>query len=293
MNGIVKSSTLLLILTLVLSLSAFMMGTASATDPPAPTYPPDIPKPSVPQFTLTYADHSYDVPPKTTQSTDPYTGKVTTNTISGYRVKNFTIDINIKNQPYPPTVNHGNASTLKCYIQGKGHYESDDHFLISGDGTDGAFVASSNSEYTLFSMPISITEGAVDVRVQASLGYEYPYYFGFMQMGGWASAGSDWSAVQTINIGDSTPFPMPTATVTTAPSPAPIQTYSTATTAPTIQSDNNSNAGFEVPQLNWFEVGAFGVLGLIVVVLAVFLALSRRKIKALERRPVVSYWFFW
>lgn len=286
MNGAIKSSTLLLILTLVFSISGLTVMTASATDPPAPTYPPDIPKPSVPEFTLTYADHSYDVPSKTTQSTDPYTGKVTTNIIAGYRVKNYTIDIKIKNQPYPSTVNHGNASTLKYYIQGKGHYQPDDNFLISGDGTDGAFVASSSSEYTLASMPISITEGAVDVRVQASLGYEYPYYFGFLPMVGWASTDSDWSSVQTIYIGNSSPIPMPTATVTTTPSPAPTQTYGTATLAPTstTQLDNNSNSGFEVPQLNWLETGAFAVLGLIVVVLAVFLILSRKKIKALEMK---------
>ena len=284
MNGIIKSTTLLLILTLAFSTASLMMLNASATDPPAPTYPPDIPKPSVPQFTLTYADHSYDVPSKTTQSTDPYTGKVTTFTIPGYRAKNFTIDINIKNQPYPPTVNHGNASTLKYYVQGKGHYEPDDYFLISGDGTDGTFVASSSFEYTLVSMPISITKGAVDVRVQASLGYEYPYYFGFMGMTGWVSADSDWSAVQTITIGDYTPIPIPTSTVTPASSTNPTQPNGITTLSPTAQSSINSNTGFDAPPLNWLEIGVFTALGLIIVVLAVFLVLSRKRIKALEMK---------
>ena len=173
MNNASKCLTLLLMLTLALSLLSLQILSASATDPPAPTIKPDIPTPSVPQFTLTYADHSYDVPAETTQSTDPYTGKVTTTTIPGYHVKNCTIDVKIKNQPYPSTINNGNTSTLKYFIQAKGHFESEDHFWISGDGTDGASVVAPNSEYTIVSTPIGISEGAVDYRVQASLGYSY------------------------------------------------------------------------------------------------------------------------
>lgn len=284
MNNASKSLTLLLIITLALSVSSLTVLTASAADPPAPTYPPDIPTPSVPQFTLTYADHSYDVPAKTTQTTDPYTGKVTTNTIPAYHVKNYTIDVSIKNQPYPSTVNDGNTSTLKYFIQAKGHYEDEDHFMISGDGTDGATVAASNSEYTVVSLPISISEGAVDVRVQASLGYDYTYYYGLLPMTGWASADSDWSSIQTITIGDSTPAPIPTSTITPDPSANPTQSYGTTTAAPTSQSSINSDTGFAVPQLNWLEIGAFAGLVLIVVVLAVFLVLSRRRIKALESK---------
>jgi hypothetical protein len=43
-----------------------------------------IPKPSVPEFSLKYVDHSYDVP--TTYGTDPYTGK-TIITQEGYHVQ--------------------------------------------------------------------------------------------------------------------------------------------------------------------------------------------------------------
>jgi hypothetical protein len=200
--------TIFIVITLICSISSLMSMEASCTDPPAPTVKPDIPKPSVPQFTLTYADHSYDVPAKTTSSTDPYTGKVTTTTIPGYHVKNYTVDVSIKNQPYPPTINNGNASTLKYFIQAKGHFETEDHFWISGDGTDGASAVASNSENTVVSIPLGgISEGAVDFRVQASLGYDYAYYYGFVPMGGWASADSDWSSVQTFTIPGTQPSP--------------------------------------------------------------------------------------
>ncbi|MCJ7763000.1 hypothetical protein MUP38_06065, partial [Candidatus Bathyarchaeota archaeon] len=47
-----------------------------------------ITKPSVPEFTVKLADHSYDVPPSTTATTDPYTGKQTVTTQPGYHVEN-------------------------------------------------------------------------------------------------------------------------------------------------------------------------------------------------------------
>ncbi|MCL2691148.1 MAG: hypothetical protein FWE56_02700, partial [Candidatus Bathyarchaeota archaeon] len=46
-------------------------------------------KPSIPQFSVNFVNHPYDVPPTT--STHPYTG-VVTNT-PGYRVDNWTIDV--------------------------------------------------------------------------------------------------------------------------------------------------------------------------------------------------------
>jgi hypothetical protein len=288
MNNTSKSLTALLILLLIVSIASLIVLSASAADPPAPTVKPDIPTPSVPQFTLTYADHSYDIPEKTTTSTDPYTGKAVTNTIPGWHLKNFTIDVIIKNQPYPSTINHGNASTLKYFIQGKGHFESEDHFMITGDGTDAVDVVASNSEYTTVSIPIAISEGAVDIRVQASLGYNYRYYYGLTPMMGWASANSDWSSVHTITIGDSVPvsitatIPPPTSTPTATFTVNPTQQQDTMTTAPTTQSSINSDTDSAAPQLGWLETGAFVALGLIVAALAVFLILSRRRIKALE-----------
>jgi|WetSurMetagenome_2_1015567.scaffolds.fasta_scaffold60383_3 hypothetical protein len=231
--------TVIIIIALICSISSLMSIEASCADPPAPTIKPDIPKPSVPQFTLTYADHSYDVPAKTTSSTDPYTGKVTTTTTPGYHVKNYTIDVSIKNQPYPPTINNGNVSTLKYFIQAKGHFEPEDSFWTSGDGMiDGATKVASNSEYTVASIPLgAISEGAVDFRVQASLGYDYTYYYGLVPFDGWASADSDWSNIQTISIPDGS------VTISTSPNP---------TLSPT--SPQNPTPTPTVPELSWLII---------------------------------------
>jgi hypothetical protein len=224
MKPIGKGLSVLIIITLICSISSLMAMEASCADPPAPTVKPDIPKPSVPQFTLTYADHSYDVAPKTTSSTDPYTGKVTTTTTPGYHVKNYAIDVSIKNQPYPSIINNGNVSTLKYFIQAKGHFEPEDSFWTSGDGMiDGATVVASNSEYTVASIPLgTISEGAVDFRVQASLGYDYTRWIGLVSLPGWASADSDWSSVQTFAIPGTSPSANPTQPIiqpTASPSP--------------------------------------------------------------------------
>jgi hypothetical protein len=224
MKRFTETLTILIIIALICSISSLLTMKASCTDPPAPTVKPDIPKPSVPQFTLTYADHSYDIPAKTTSSTDPYTGKITTTTIPEYHVKNYTIDVSIKNQPFPPTINNGNVSTLKYFIQAKGHFEPEDSFWTSGDGMiDGATAVASNSEYTVVSIPLgAISEGAVDFRVQASLGYDYNYYYGFVPFLGWASAESDWSNVQTFTFPGTSLSANPSQPIiqpTTSPSP--------------------------------------------------------------------------
>jgi hypothetical protein len=282
MNWIIKSSTILLILALALSISAIAVMTASAADPPPPTYPPSIPAPSIPQFTVAYVDHSYDVPAKTTQTTDPYTGNTVTNTISGYHVKNYTIDVTIKNQPYPSTVNNGNTSIMQYGIQRKGHFEPDGNFVGVG-----MFEASS-SAYTVVSLPTDDypRNGTIDLRVCAYLGFHYNYFYGLLPMLGFANAPSGWSNAQSITLTESpsiTPAPtQPPSTATAAPTALPTQSYGTTTPPPTAQSSTNSNNSFDAPQLNWLETGAFAALGLIIIGLAVLLVLSRRKIKALE-----------
>ena len=87
--------TAILIAGLVLA-SAMRLGTAQASTG-AVQAESSIPKPSVPEFTLKYVDNSYDVPPKTTTSTDPYTNEITTTTIPGYHVENRTVEAVIKN----------------------------------------------------------------------------------------------------------------------------------------------------------------------------------------------------
>ena len=89
MNRVSKSLALILILIIAISsLSLMMVKPASAQS---------IPKPSVPQFTLTFQDNTYVVQPTTFATTDPYTGKqtITGSTIGAY-VANASITVDDK-----------------------------------------------------------------------------------------------------------------------------------------------------------------------------------------------------
>ena len=85
-----------------------------------PAFAQSAPAPSVPEFTLKYADYSYSVPP--TYGTDPYTGQNITVT-SGYEVVNETVQFTILNQPFNPYYDSsGNQIQLYYHIRYKGHY---------------------------------------------------------------------------------------------------------------------------------------------------------------------------
>ena len=80
-----------------------------------------IPKPSVPEFTLRYVDNSYYEP--LVYGIDPYTGK-TVLTQSGYHVKNDSVELIIRNQPFESFVNENGSRTHLFYALAiKGHYE--------------------------------------------------------------------------------------------------------------------------------------------------------------------------
>jgi hypothetical protein len=181
---------------------------------------------SVPEFTLQYVDYSYDVPPKTTSTTDPYTNETITATIPGYHVENKTIQATINN----------NIGASYYNFRYKGHYGKEwsyypfdpDSFLgYRLSDTYSVPYEASNSDYTLAALPSDFFKdipegGLVDVQVQALFGDfravpyghiiplpapTYDFYFeGTM---------SDWSNTQTITVGESQtptspePTPMP------------------------------------------------------------------------------------
>ncbi len=123
------------------------------------------------------------------------------------------MDVSIRNQPYPSTINNGNVAVFRYFIEDKGHFQPEDYFRVEGeDGLIGADVVASNSEYTVVSIPIGAVPagGAMDFRVQASLGYDYTYYYGLLPFHGWASVDSDWSNVQTFTIPGTSPSANPT-----------------------------------------------------------------------------------
>ncbi|MCW3994750.1 MAG: hypothetical protein NWE98_01210 [Candidatus Bathyarchaeota archaeon] len=175
---------------------------------PTPAWRPTIgtTNPSVPEFTVRYVDHSYDVPP--TYKIDPYTGKTVVDR-NGYHVDNRTIEVTIKNQAFTPSVTEdGNITGLYYNVRSKGHYEgwndaSSYHYIDK-------FQASTSSQTVIlfFLQNWSIPPGGqVDFQVQAVIGYSYTYVTGLC---GESTARtfvsisqSDWSSTQTITIDSS------------------------------------------------------------------------------------------
>jgi hypothetical protein len=195
MDSISKSLSLLLIVVLLIASSLLIIQFADAQT---------IPKPSVPEFSLQYADHSYDMPPKTTSTFNPYNNKTTENTIPGYQVQNFTIDLKIRNQPIPSMID-GNKSFLLFNIRLKGYYGTNWVYPY-GYGTIDSYPVQSDSDYTVISIPATIYNvgDEIDFQMQAILAYGYnhsltavyPVYVYDYE----AVASSDWSPVQTIAI---------------------------------------------------------------------------------------------
>jgi hypothetical protein len=175
-----------------------------------------ITKPSVPEFTLKLADHSYDVP--ATYSIDPHTGQNITH--PGYHVENKTVDITIKNQPFVSSIN-GTTYQLYYNVRHKGSFEDTWTELSWTEYTSGTLVPQSNSQYTVISYstqsyPIN---ASLDFQIQALMGCYYqrtpqdPFLPTVTYFGVPAAGESKWSSIQTIIISASTPStPLPTTT---------------------------------------------------------------------------------
>ena len=180
------------------------LSTATPTPSPMPSIP--IPTPSVPEFTLKFVDNSYKVPPTKTSTTNPYTGKTTTTTIPGYSVENLTIEVTIKNQPFPSTLN-GNISNLYYNVETKGHFGYGwTEWYTYSYSSPGSLQSQSNSEYTVLSFPANYQSGyEIDFQVEAILGYQYTYTYFIgvdipVHASSFAYQSSDWSPTQTITI---------------------------------------------------------------------------------------------
>jgi hypothetical protein len=182
----------------------------------------------VPEFTLKYADYSYDIPPKTTSTTDPYTNETITTTIPGRHVENKTIEATINNNI---GASYYNFRYKGRYTDKWSYYPFDPNASLPYFLSDSYSVPyeASNSTYTVAALPSyffkDVSEGGeVDVQVQALFGDfraepfghlflpqpTYDFYF--------EGTTSDWSETQTITIGESlNPIPSPTSTPTSTP----------------------------------------------------------------------------
>jgi hypothetical protein len=181
----------------------------------------EIPTPSVPEFTLSYKDLSYDEPP--TYEIDQFTGKNVTKQ-EGYHVDKRSVVFKIRNQPFTSYSDaSGNEIDLYYNFRFKGHFGSEwRHYPFSetGQGTrryslpfytlsyESPKLAASNSEFTNITLSIPFLfginnpkSGSLDFQVQALIGNIDYAGDGFYKFVGQTSG---WSDTQTITIGEDT-----------------------------------------------------------------------------------------
>ncbi len=263
-----RNFTLFITLTLLIS-NAIMVEASSAS----------ITKPSIPQFTAKFVDHSYYIP--TTSSIDPYAGQNVSHL--GHTVENKTIEIAIINQPYTPYTDTNGTATFYYDIRVKGHYANNWTELYNPESD---YLKRSNSDYTVVSYTIGenapypilnevSARGQVDFQVQALLGYTHrgynPNAINQLDMFPWVFDGetSDWSNTQTVTMDANASTP-PSGT-STLPSQNPIVTPLQPNTGSDILAGSS-----------WVTVTI--ILSCVIVVLWVFVVVFlRRRSVGVER----------
>ena len=230
---------------------------------PVPARHSSIPKPSVPEFTLKLVNKSYDVPTNTSTSRDPCTNKTTNTTILGYHVKDFEIEINIKNQPFMPCLGEHNLTLFYSVCWGTTVGENGGTFWsslsswrFSPPSFRGLFPANSTSEYTMLFAPANYQPNTkVAFRVEAILGYEYtlysPSFFANIGETIFVHESSGWSDTQTVAI--------------------PNTLAVASTVSPTVFPES------PLLSLSWEQVAIIILIILAVVQMAISVVLLRRK----------------
>ena len=206
------SKRLVLLLIAVLTASTLILAKAPSASAATP---------SIPEFTIKFEAHPYDVQP--TYTIDPYTGE-TTQSRAGYTVKNESVVITITNQPFTPYADsEGNEVTLSFVIRVKGHYEPGWTILVHIDSTDEEYITEAlpygeGSIGILRNIPFG---GEVDFQVEARTGY---FTYDWVDCNEYFTGEtSGWSQTQTLKIGES-PQPSPTPAATPTPTAPPEQT---------------------------------------------------------------------
>lgn len=236
-----------------------------------PTNAQSIPKPSVPQFTLSLVGPAYVVP--TTYHLDQSTGQIVADI--GYTNQYSAVVITIKNQPYDNTY-----GSLYYNVRIKNH-EWNDSWLYPLDNLFRMFqtypTQSTDSDYTNITLTIQSNSLLVgvknDIQVEAMLGnigrhQEYsdtgqylgaPYVFNGQT--------SDWSSTQTISIPANVPLD------STSPNPTIPET--STPTSPTSTNGNSSEGIDSIPLTTFVLVVVIFVL--IIAVLSLVLFRRHRK----------------
>ncbi len=259
-----------------------------------------IPKPSVPEFTVKLVDRSYDVPE--TSAINQYTGQ--TVITPAHHVQNYTVELTIKNQPITSTVIEEGTATwnaeLRYDVNVKGHFAQNwtiMYLLFEGPKP-------SNSDYTtityeLVSSPNHPEQGfelrsffddiygsntitgipgnsRLDFRVRAMYGAMHrgnnPDATNPLERYPWVFDGeiSDWSSTQTVTIGssESTPTANPSSSNPSVASPSE---------KPTTLSQQGTQASAWGNNLDWTEVALFAAIGVIAALLLVIVFMYRQK----------------
>ena len=273
-----KALTLLLILALVAS-SLIMLSSVCAQT---------IPKPSVPEFTLKIVEHSYDVPPTTESTTDPYTNKTTTFTIAGYHVDYKTIDATINNNG----AFYYNFRYKPHYTDRWSYYpfnpEISTNYVVSSARDLSGMYNASTTDCTVISLGFLNRnlpeEGQIDVQIQGLIGtFEQNSYgmiltdekgkhfptYNFVFSGKM----SDWSSTQTITIGATSTSVSPSPDPTVIPTPTMMITSTQDSASSPVQPNTELGVtlGKSLEQIVIIAMAA------VIVALMLTLVLSRRK----------------
>jgi hypothetical protein len=256
-----------------------------------------VPKPSVPEFTLSYVDNSRDIAP--TYDVDTYTGK-TVMTHEGYHVQSISVTMTIKNQVFNQyTDNNDHAVRLYYKIGSKGHFGntwtnySVYYIQVNGDfssrylepsndlTTTVTFGLSGNNDSAHFDINVPLkNEGQIDFRILSYTAYyvvvkdepnpfniRYPYHDEYTIV-----EESAWSTVQVLDI----PSGITSYSPTSEPTQIPNQTPTTRA-MPTTSSTSTLNAPNTTINLIPIPLIFLGVFVLGVVVGILLLRLPKRR----------------
>jgi hypothetical protein len=258
-------------------------------------------KPSVPEFTISVTDQSYDVPTTTTSTTD-LDGRVITKTTPGYHMMTGKIEVSIKNQPFTPYYD-SDGYPIKLYYHIRVKLLNPVYWRYF-PGEESYFEAT-NATYTTVTygylghdfvhdwagMPAYSpyrVDGTVDFQVEAFIGhtnttYRYtgaPVIRSEDLIVKYVGQTSGWSNTQTATIPNgaytpSIPTPLPTAKPTST-------SYPTTSYIPTIPSAINGNGSTEViiqiSFTNLVLTVGIAVAIILVVVIGVLIYMRQRRV---------------
>ena len=267
------AKSLALTFVMMMALSSLLRIEPTFAQTPTPTpYPTTFSSTiAIPEFTIQLADHSYDAPPTTTTTIDPYTGQQITTTQPGHHVENKTIDFTIINQPHVSVfIQYQYGIDLYYDVRFKGHFGDTWTELHTYDESENLLPIATNSTYTPISIPQSnySSNASVDFQIRAINGTIHADYPGIVSpFAHWTYEASGWSNIETINMTDGsvsiTPYTNPTPTPTQTPEP---------TSPPTPTATPISTPTPAVPEMSWLAI-----LPLMLSVFSVAMLVRHRK----------------